>query len=252
MYLGFNVLLIVLKITDITSQEKIYKLQLFFYFLLCTIFLVFITLLASKAGILIITTLIVGITGLQLFKKKFYLFFYLMSLAGVLFYFLTTNTNAPTTRRFTDAKNELITNKSKKSEEKKGSSNTRVEVWKATSQLIKNNYLIGVGTGDIKDELSKQYKKNNFKAGIELNYNCHNQYLQFTLISGILGGLILILILSLSFIYAYKSRNQILLLFVVLIALNMLMESMLETKAGVEFYAFFLPFLLKNKVKFEG
>ncbi len=252
MYLGFNVILIIQSITALTKDKHVNKKKISLLFILCTIFLIFITLLSSKAGILISGICFMIITIREIYKRKLHLLIYFTSILSILIFILLTNQNSTTTKRFAEVKNELITNKSKKSEEKKGSSDIRVEVWKATSQLIKNNYLFGVGTGDIKDELSKQYKKNNFKAGIELNYNCHNQYLQFTLISGILGGLILILILSLSFIYAYKSRNQILLLFVVLIALNMLMESMLETKAGVEFYAFFLPFLLKNKVKFEG
>jgi O-antigen ligase len=249
MYLGFNVLLIILKITDITAQEKTDKFQLFVYFLLCTFFLVFITLLASKAGILIITILIVGITGLQLLKKKFYLFFYLISLVGVLFFFLTKNTNATTTKRFTDAKKELSAKDAKNANEKVGSSDTRIEVWKASKTVFGKNYLIGVGTGDIKDELIKQYAKNDFTLGVQNMFNCHNQYFQFYILFGIIGGSLFIALIIASFYIGIQSKNQVLLLFLLLFCLNIFIESMLETKAGVEFYAFFFAFLLKNNYR---
>ena len=160
-----------------------------------------------------------------------------------------TNQNTTTYKRFRDAKNELIYNKTQKPEETVGSSDTRIEVWRVTIELLKNNYLIGVGTGDIKDELVKQYKKNNFTLGVQNKYNCHNQFLQFFLIFGIIGIVIFVIILILTLRKSIQTNNLLLFQFIVLISINMMMESMLESKAGVEFYAFFLPFLLKNNFR---
>ena len=252
MYLGFNVIIILQSITALTKDKHVNKKKISLLFILCTIFLIFITLLSSKAGILIVGICTIIITIREIFKRKFYLVIYFTSILSILIFILLTNQNATTSKRFTDAKNELITNKSKKSEEKVGSSDTRIEVWKATSQLIKNNYLIGVGTGDIKDELSKQYQKNNFNLGFQNNFNCHNQYLQFFLLFGIIGLVIFLSIIFLSLKNGFQTKNTLLIQFIILIALNMLMESMLESKAGVEFYAFFIPFLAKNNYKIEG
>lgn len=251
MYLGFNVIIFLQSITALTQEKQVNKKKISLLFILSTIFLIFITLLSSKAGILISGICFMIITIREIYKRKFHLLIYFTSLLSILIFILLTNQNATTSKRFADAKNELITDKSKKPEEKVGSSDTRIEVWKATTQLLKNHYLIGVGTGDIKDELSKQYEKNNFILGVQNNFNCHNQFLQFFLIIGIIGLVVFTLIIIISFISGVQSKNIILLYFLLFITLNMLMESILETKAGVEFYAFFIPFLVKNNYKIE-
>ena len=251
MYLGFNVIIVLQSITALTKNKHVNKKKISYLFILCTVFLIFITLLSSKAGILIVGICSIIITIREIFKRKFYLVIYFTSILSILIFILLTNQNTTTSKRFTEAKNELITNKSKKPEEKVGSSDTRMEVWKASTQLLKNHYLIGVGTGDVKDELIKQYKKNNFILGVQNNFNCHNQFLQFFLIIGIIGLVIFTLIIIISIVSGIQSKNSILLYFLIFITLNMLMESILESKAGVEFYAFFLPFLVKNNYKIE-
>jgi O-antigen ligase len=251
MYIGLSVLLIVNKIILITNDENFKKNQLVIQLTLLSIFLFFIALLSSKAGIIILFLMLIFLTIKEVFRKKYTLLIYFFSLLIIMVITIFSNSNATTTMRFKDAKNELTLTQTKEPEKKVGSSDTRIEVWKASLQLIKNKTFLGTGTGDIKDELIKQYTKNNFVLGIQNQYNCHNQYLQFILIFGIVGGLIFPILLILSIKYGIQTKNHLFVQFLVLICLNVLIESMLESKAGVEFYAFFLPFFMQNNAEKE-
>lgn len=248
MYLGFNVLILIQKLREyLDSQEKNFK-SIILLTIVSSLLLAFIVILASKAGILILSVILTILTIKDIFKRKYFLlcYFALMVVVGLIF--ILSNHNATTTKRFKDAKNELTATEIKRPDEKVGSSDTRIEVWKASGQLLKKNYIIGVGTGDVKDELQKQYKKNNFILGVSNNYNCHNQFIQFFLILGIVGLIIFCALLLLTLKEGYNTKNIIMLQFLLLLILNMMLESMLESKAGVEFFAFFLPLLVQSKL----
>ncbi|MFN6092409.1 MAG: O-antigen ligase family protein, partial [Bacteroidota bacterium] len=54
----------------------------------------------------------------------------------------------------------------------------RVEIWKETISLLPEYWLLGTGTGDVKDVLNLEYHKHDFAYGYEKSLNAHNQYLQ--------------------------------------------------------------------------
>ena len=103
----------------------------------------------------------------------------------------------------------------------------RVLVWKSTLSLIKNNPLLGVGTGDIKDELKAEYKLNGYVEPVKKNYNAHNQFLQSFAALGIIG------------LVSFQKNNYLYLMFIINIAVSCLTESILEVQAGVVFFTFF-------------
>jgi len=112
-------------------------------------------------------------------------------------------------------------------------------IWKNAVGLIKQHLIFGVGIGDVHDELNKEFVKNNFKFGIEKDFNPHNQFLNTMVALGITG---LILLLALFFLPAYvawQQKNWICFFFLVIIFLNCLTESVLERQAGIIFFAFF-------------
>jgi hypothetical protein len=63
--------------------------------------------------------------------------------------------------------------------------------------------------------------------------------LQSALGLGILGIINIILIFLLPFIYSIKEKNYLYAFFLIIVGLNLFVESMFETQAGVMFYAFF-------------
>ena len=112
--------------------------------------------------------------------------------------------------------------------------NERLIFWKCSVELIKENLLLGVGIGDLYEELSTCY----VNIGLpRLNrFNCHNQYLQIWLSIGIIGFVTFISLLVFHFKRAFRSKDIIYLAFLVVICLGFLTESLLELQRGIVFF----------------
>ncbi|MDR2410884.1 MAG: O-antigen ligase family protein [Bacteroidales bacterium] len=119
----------------------------------------------------------------------------------------------------------------------------RFLIWDASVKVGVQNLPFGVGTGDIKDELMKQYQKENYLEPYGNNLNAHCQYLQIFVTLGILGVILFILIVSACFWIGYKRRNILFILFGLIMGINFLVESILEKQAGVMFFVFFFVIL---------
>lgn len=117
----------------------------------------------------------------------------------------------------------------------------RLEFWKAAWNILKKHSLLGIGTGDVGDELKKSYNEINSQLNPEFRLRAHNQYLTFALAVGLLG-----LILIFYFIFCWirnipsdPNRNYLAWIFIGISLFSMLNEDTLETQAGVSFVAFF-------------
>lgn len=115
----------------------------------------------------------------------------------------------------------------------------RILVWKAANQVVSENLIIGTGTGDSKDALLHEYNKRGMTGAFEHKLNAHSEYYQVFVSLGLIGFLILLSHLLFPLWYSFKWHNYIYSLFIMIIILNFLTESMLETEAGVIFFAFF-------------
>ncbi len=111
-----------------------------------------------------------------------------------------------------------------------------IHVWQ------RNNRWVGVGTGDIRDEIEKQYQIDNSILSGEYRLRAHNQFLTFLVSFGIIG----LIVFFFSIIYPlFKITDSYLYIsFVVIAVLSMLTEDTLESQAGVTFFAFLNIFLL--------
>ncbi len=125
----------------------------------------------------------------------------------------------------------------------------RILVWDAAAKALAENPIAGVGTGDVKDELFKQYQILGYTGALEHQLNAHNQFLQTGVALGFPGLLLLLSGLLLPSLYAFKKNNFVFLAFAALVAINFLTESMLEAEAGVIFIAFFHSFLFFTPTK---
>ena len=136
---------------------------------------------------------------------------------------------------------EIITNTFEKDEKKKVRSSTlvRKKTWSTSLKLVKEKWITGYGTGLSKKVLQEQYKKDGYDYMYKKNYNSHNQYLQVLLDHGIFGFLILAFF-TFGMLYAsLKQKDFIYALFLAIMILNFMTESVLETQSGVIFFAFF-------------
>lgn len=122
----------------------------------------------------------------------------------------------------------------------------RFELWHNTCQIIKRHPLLGVGTGDVADEIHNNLVKNASELK-DSNMRTHNQYLTLLLTFGIVGTAIIIAL------FAYAIRKEKLfgsLLFVAYFCIFMvsfISEDTLETAAGCLFCTFFFALLGNQK-----
>ncbi|KAB2814030.1 O-antigen ligase family protein [Phaeocystidibacter luteus] len=104
-------------------------------------------------------------------------------------------------------------------------SNSRFFLWEMGASVWGDNLLLGVGVGDVQQELNNQYEEVGYEFALIRSYNCHNQYLQTAVTIGILGLLFMISIFLLPLASAIKNRDILLLCWVVYIGLAILTES---------------------------
>ncbi|WP_157962193.1 O-antigen ligase family protein [Winogradskyella aurantiaca] len=118
----------------------------------------------------------------------------------------------------------------------------RKKLWKNSWELIEASPLMGYGFRISQIELQGTYKKNNFRRAFINKLNCHNQYFQSLLDSGIFG-LIVLLAIGLSPFYFIKD-NRPLYLFVASFFFLIITESFLVRQIGITYFVLFFFLLL--------
>lgn len=116
----------------------------------------------------------------------------------------------------------------------------RLKIWKTSFEVVKENFFLGVGTGDVQSVLNEQYKKNKeSKYMYERNTGSHNQYLDFTLRYGILGPILYLILLGINSVRAFKTSNYLFISFIIIIVFCSFTENILNRQYGVVFFSFF-------------
>ncbi|MFK8060290.1 MAG: O-antigen ligase family protein [Polaribacter sp.] len=205
----------------------ILKVKKYRAFYIISIFLAFYILYGCASRMVILTTFIVSIAVVVIWKiiyeRKL-----LEGIGLVLLIILVNGTslylNKSTSTRF----EKLIVHKG----------DNRNRIWEASWLTIKKSPIIGFGAGDTKSALAPSYIKVDYPLGVKKNVNCHNQYLESWLSTGIFGLLILLIWLFASFYDAWKKHNYLFCIFILIIAMNILVESVFERQHGTFFMAF--------------
>lgn len=112
---------------------------------------------------------------------------------------------------------------------------TRPRMWSAAIPVIKENYIIGTGTGDVKRALHAEYEK----RGIKIRSNVHNQYIDYLMRFGIFGLGLFLAVFAYSLIHAIKTNNYIYFCFTIIIMVCCFTENILSRQWGITFYAAF-------------
>lgn len=132
------------------------------------------------------------------------------------------------------------------------SSSVRILVWTTALDVIKDNPIIGTGTGDIKDELIRRYKVNEYKYPFERKYNAHNQFLQTAAALGIPAAILLLIMFLAPLFVGWKRIHFLGVFLSIIVGVACLTESVLEVQAGVIFYAFFASLFAQNMTQDYG
>ena len=125
---------------------------------------------------------------------------------------------------------------------------TRFVLWKSAFKIVDKNLVLGVGTGDIQEELNKEYKLIGDNGWVkDFNYNTHNQFIEILLEHGLIGLIIFLSMFAILFYISFTNRNLIFLMFLIIIIISFIFETMLNRLGGVSFFAFFSFLLLHLK-----
>jgi O-antigen ligase len=250
MYIDFCILILLLSfITDqytlaISTSAKI----TFIVFFSCIVFL-----LSSKAGLIVLTLIyLMALVAFVIRSGKYIVGIASLLIAGIGIYMLIKNV-PEVGGRFKNVVN--VYNEEKVDKTSAESNSIRILVWQKDIKLIKENLLTGVGTGDVKDELVEKYKADGITGAYSIDpltnkvtkaLNAHSQFFQTFIAIGIVGFIFFIAGFICPTINSVRKGNYLYMGFLLIIVLNFATESMLETQAGVMFYAFFNALLYKS------
>jgi len=246
MYLNFGIAVILSLINS--ESYNINRGKRNFLLINVVLFSIIIILLSSKAGIIsMLITYLIFIVYLIIKQKRLKLGVILLT--AIIISCFGIFTIVPSSLNRLKVAFEVASKYNSETKEEGESTMNRILIWKASTEIIKENFLTGVGTGDVKDALLSKYKEKNLMSLYNCKLNAHNQFLQTFISIGIIGFLTLLASIIIPLIYAIKRNNMIYVFFLIIFFINILVESMLENQAGVVFYAFFSSFLLMVSFK---
>ncbi|MFT5228175.1 MAG: hypothetical protein ACI8YO_000983 [Gammaproteobacteria bacterium] len=123
----------------------------------------------------------------------------------------------------------------------------RLHFWNTAIGLIKQNPLVGVGTGDVKKEMLVEYEKMNSPLALDARKLIHNQYLTIAVQFGLLGMGWLIFVLLFPVIGNMQRPIYPSIIFLLIFALSCLSEDTLNTQVGLSFFSYFYCFFFVRR-----
>lgn len=205
------------------------------------LFTLYIFLLQSKAGLLAFISifLLLGLWLINLKKKRWMISIAFLgafiAVAGLVVLIMPSSVN-----RIGTALHSLDESTD---DNPKGGTQQRLKVWELSWELALDHLPFGVGPGAVQETLNQAYQEKGYTYIYQKSLNSHNQYLQTFLSLGILGILSLLAYMLLPFGLAVKRKDVLYIAFFVIILLNLMVESMLERRAGCDFIALFSALL---------
>ena len=118
----------------------------------------------------------------------------------------------------------------------------REEIWTSVYRIAKKNFMFGVGTGDVKNELVLDYIARDFKGGIQHKFGAHNQYFEVLLAVGVIGLILFGASILVPLYFAVQEKKYLYIVFLSLFSLLCLTENIIEKQEGILWYAFLNSF----------
>lgn len=235
-YIGFAAMAILYLLRKKQFTNKIQAYTIFFLHA-GTVFL-----LSSKGGILAFLFALVCESLIRLLRKSSYINIALFT-GSLVLVFLIINYNT----RMHKTISSVIENKTNNIEQ----ADTRIQVWKTCTLLIPEHFWTGIGAGDTTDKLTEKYEALNYTIPAQKRLNCHNQFFQTQLSSGILASILLVLSFLFIIINPRVNFEGMIWIFLSMVFIHFLFEAMLEKQSGVQFIAFFLVLFSYQNQKFS-
>jgi O-antigen ligase len=119
------------------------------------------------------------------------------------------------------------------------STSLRYIAMQSSIDFIHEYWYIGVGTGDVRDELTKYYKNNQYIAAYKKGTNPHNQFLTSLMSFGIFGLISLILLYYALLRQAILHKNLLVWLWMFIMLILFLTDDLLTFQAGIIYFCIF-------------
>jgi hypothetical protein len=120
----------------------------------------------------------------------------------------------------------------------------RLEYYNAAIDIIKHNFIFGVGTGDVQKEFNTYYSKSENPLVEKSRRRAHNQFVTLFITFGIIGFIMSIFVMFYPIFAEDRWGDYLFLCFAIIGFLSMLNEDTLETQTGVSFFIFFYSLFL--------
>lgn len=248
MYLNLALVFVLLFYFKWFKGNNFYK---YFAYFLIGLFTLGVFLCASKIGIITLFILIPLVLIME-YRQSITLKHYTIAFATLLVF--TTSVYLIIPQVFDRLRSVSVVTETHIDKTATESSSVRVLIWNECVEIIKSNFVTGVGVSNANESLYASYEANGLTGAFEKKLNAHNQYFQTFIGMGIFGFIVLLILTIGLAVYAVIKKNNLLLFFALLTSVNFLVESMLQTSAGTVFYVFFLCFLIvfeKDKLSNE-
>ena len=234
---------LLINITKQKTKVKIWITLILCFFLFCQI------LLGSKLGLFIYLFVILGFI-LNIFQKKIksQLLKYSFFCACFLLIAFASFQNPRMKNEIQKTYHTINATGIKNYDFENNAILDRLSIWINSVDLIKENYMFGVGSGNVKKALSTKLEQKGLKMLASKGYNCHNQFLETFLGLGIFGLLTLILLFVIPLYYSIKNKDLLLFVFVGSMFLFAFVESFLYNITGIMFFAFFYNLLVTRSI----
>lgn len=119
----------------------------------------------------------------------------------------------------------------------------RILSWDASLDLIKDNWLLGVGEANKRSALVDVYNQKGYIVPAEKMHNSHNQYLDFLIGGGLIGfGLFMTGLIEL-FVRSVRENNFPLLAAISIFSFIAMFENLLSRHDGILFFSIFVTLL---------
>ncbi|GDX53427.1 hypothetical protein LBMAG27_24740 [Bacteroidota bacterium] len=245
MSIHFSVCIVVL-VLDIFRIEKIFpQLKTVAKSFIVAWFILFLILLSTKIGLIALTLIVTVSISYAFLNLKNNLFKMAIILIPFLLSWMIYKSEFGI--RIDNAIHALTTKDNLNTNEE--STALRITAIKTTTELIKNNWLLGVGTGDVWGDLRRYYFVEVKPACLKEKVIPHNQYLNSFAKFGVTGILSLLTLLFFPVIKSWRHKYWAALFFMILIILNCFVEDVFEVQNGVVFTSFFYSYFFLSQYK---
>jgi O-antigen ligase len=211
----------------------------FFWILISIILLVSIYFLSSRA-LLLAAIIMIPVYLFQKYRRRNQSRYLGFVILGVMIIFLTISLTNPRV-------NNYLKWRSGREVGAVNLKDDRLIIWNSVNNILKGNLIFGVGTGDIQDELNKEYLRSGNTKLAEANTNAHNQYMEVILENGLIGLILFLSVFSVMFYIAINEKNTLYFMFLLIVFFSFMFETMLNRLAGVSFFAIFSFLLIHVK-----